>query len=87
VSEDRNLRERIEGGSGKDKKPFGVTALEGVENYVRNQLHVKQYIDPAPNSFNSHFHPDPTRIHLLLVIRTSPLEEDTVYRPAPKLDE
>jgi len=27
VDRDRNLRERIGGGSGKDKKPFGMAAL------------------------------------------------------------
>ena len=59
VDRDRNLRGRIGGGSGKDKKPFGMAALEGIESSIWNQLHVKQYIDHALNTLKSHSHLDP----------------------------
>jgi hypothetical protein len=59
VDSDRNFRGKIAGGSGKDKKPFRVAVLEGLESSVRNQLHVKQYIDHAFHSFKSHSHLDP----------------------------
>jgi hypothetical protein len=43
VDRNRNLGVGwIGGGSGKDKKPFGMAALEGLESSVRNQLHAKQ---------------------------------------------
>ena len=59
VDRDRNLRGRIGGGIGKDKKPFGMATLEGLESSFRNQLHVIQYIDHALNSLKSHSHLDP----------------------------
>jgi hypothetical protein len=66
VDKNRNLRGRSGGRSGKDKKLFGMAALEGLESSVRNQLHIKQYIDHMLNSFKSHSHSDPnthTLIH------------------------
>jgi hypothetical protein len=55
----RKLRGRIGGGSWNDKKPFRMAVLEGIaglESSIWNQLHVKQYIDHALNSFKSHSH-------------------------------
>jgi hypothetical protein len=64
----RNLRGRIGGGSGKDKKASGIAALEGPESSVRNQLHLKQYIDYM---LQVTLFRTPTRIHLLLAIRAN----------------
>lgn len=58
VDRNRNLRGWIGDGSGKDKKLFWMVALEGLESSVRNQLHIKQYIDHVLNSFKSHSHSD-----------------------------
>jgi hypothetical protein len=55
----KNFKGRILGGSGKDKKPFGLAVLEGLASSVWNQLHVKQYVSHALHSFKLHSHLDP----------------------------
>ncbi|KIM73338.1 hypothetical protein PILCRDRAFT_15307 [Piloderma croceum F 1598] len=87
VVRNRNLRESIGGESEKVKKSFGMAVLEGLESYIRNQLHIKQYINHVLNSFKSHSHSDPNT-HTLTPGNTNQLlGEDTVYTPASKPNE